>query len=240
MKSKQPRDRKLLAAARLTLAAIVVGWLGTVAAAPITFGFTGRVTSANFGPDDQPYPNPITIFSGFNGSYTFDSSTADLDPASSVGLYAMAGSPFGLTVDIGGNTFTTANRLLLLIEVDNASSLDAYLLGAGDLALFRLLVGLSLLDSMGGALSSDALPLTPPPLTAFATRALDFQNNIPDRAPVHITGRIDMLTCLAGCTRAGGGFPLSEPSTLLLVSAPLGLIGIRRLFATRLSLRRLG
>ncbi len=238
MKLRQPRDWKLLAAARLILAAIVVGWLSTVAAAPITFGFTGRVTSANFGPDDQPYPNPITIFSGFNGSYTFDSRAADLDPASSVGRYAMAGSPFGLTVDIGGNTFTTANRLL--IEVDNASSLDAYLLGAGDLALFRLLVGLTFLDPTGSALSSDALPLTPPPLTAFATRALDFQNNILDRAPVHITGRIDTLTCLAGCTRAGGGSPLPEPSTLLLVSAPLGLIGIRRLFATRLSLRRLG
>lgn len=235
-----PRDRKLLASAWLTVAIILhlgLGCPGTADAAPVTFGFSGRVTSANFGPDDQPYPNPITIFSGFSGRYTFDSSSADLDPASSVGRYAMAGSPFGLTVDIGGNSFTTANRLL--IEVDNASS-DAYLLGAGDLALFRLLVGVFLLDPTGGALSRDTLPLTPPPLAGFATRTLDFQNDVLDRGLVHITGCIDTLTCLAGCTGAGGGSPLPEPSTLLLVSIPLGFIGIKHLFATRLSPRSLG
>lgn len=200
-------------------------------ATPVTFGFAGRVTSTSFGPDDQPYPSEITILSTFSGSYTFDSSAADTDPASSVGGYAMAGAPFGLTVDIGGNVFTTANRLL--IEVDDAPSLDAYVLVAGDLALFRLEVRLTLQDPTGAALPGDALPLAPPPLAPFATRTLDFRNDILDRGLVHITGRIDSLTCLAGCGRVDGAPSLPAPPTLLLLAAPMGLVGVG-LIAARL------
>jgi hypothetical protein len=145
------------AAAVAVFAGVFAAGAGGAHAAPVTFGFTGRVTSANFGPDDQPYPNAITIFSGFSGNYTFDSGAADLDPASSVGRYAMAGAPFGLTVDIGGNVFTTANRLV--VKVDDAPSLDAYSLVAGILAVFRLEVGILLQDPTGTALGSDALPL---------------------------------------------------------------------------------
>jgi hypothetical protein len=217
------------AAAVVVFASVFAAGAGGVDAAPVTFGFTGRVTSASFGPDDQPYPNAITIFSVFSGRYTFDSSAADLDPASSVGSYVMAGSPFGLTVDIGGNTFTTANRLF--IEVDDAPSLDAYSLVAGILPVFRLEVGILLQDPTGTALGSDALPLAPPPLAAFATRTLDFRNDILDRGLVHITGRIDSLTCLAGCPGGEGSRPLPAPPTLLLLSAPLGAAGVRLLTA---------
>ena len=215
------------------LAGLPAAGAGGVDAAPVTFGFAGRVTSANFGPDDQPYPNPITIFSGFSGRYTFDSGAADLDPASSVGRYAVDGSPFGLTVEIGGNTFTTANRLV--VEVDDAPSADAYVVTAGILALFRLEVGLTLRDPTGAALPSDALPLTPPPLAAFATRTLDFRNDILDRGLVLITGRIDSLTCLAGCARADGAPSLPLPPTLLLLSAPVGVLGVSRFLAARRS-----
>lgn len=208
----------------LVIIGVTIAHVGESAAAPVTFGFGGRVTSTSFGPDDQPYPNEITILTTFTGGYTFDSSAPDADPASSVGGYAMAGAPFGLSIDIGGNAFATANRLL--VEVDDAPSLDAYVLVAGNLALFRLEVGLTLQDPTGTALPGDGLPLTPPALAAFAIRTLDFRNDVLDRGLVHITGRIDSLSCLAGCAAAGGGSPLPAPPTLLLLSAPLALAGL--------------
>jgi hypothetical protein len=199
------------------IAFLLAGALSPAAAAVITFSFTGTVTSV---PVDE-IGTGIDFGTAIEGSYTFESTAADLIAGGSSASYQMAGPPYGLTVDIGGILFETSDSLAINLFdafVDQygvlACSTDLSCAGALSIEIF-------LQDNSGSALGSDLLPLTPPDLTSFAVR--DFHLSTPDASlpQLQIDGTIETLVCTAGCV-----VPAPEPGVLLLVSTGWGVLAL--------------
>ncbi len=204
---------------------VCVAWAAPGAAAPVTFNFTGSVTQASFDPDDS-FSGSVDFGTTFNGSYTFDSAATDAIAAANGGSYAAFGAPYGFTVNMGGHTFSIADYLS--VNVSNSSGFDFYsaLACAGGPSCAGDSMQLYLQDFSGTVFNSDALPLTPPLLSAFANAALGLDLLI-DGNTVQILGQLSSLTCSAGC-----GGPLEtvpEPATLLLVAPALAFLARRRI-----------
>jgi hypothetical protein len=213
-------------AAGVTLIAVLLFGLASPAAASlITFRFTGTVTSV---PVDE-IGIGIDFGTAIEGSYTFESTAADLIAGGSSASYQMAGPPYGLTVDIGGILFETSDSLAINLFdafVDQygvlACSSDLSCAGALSIEIF-------LQDNSGTAFGSDLLPLTPPDLPSFAVR--DFHLSTPDASlpQLQIDGTIETLVCSAGCV-----VPAPEPGVLVLVgTGVLALAGFHRRMRTR-------
>jgi len=111
--------------------------------------------------------DPIT------GWYTYDSDTLDSNPSIYIGMYEHHSSSSGIKLSLGGFVFQTdQDNVVFLVSVGNAGgpySSDNYLirsynnlpLSNGTLVDF---ISWQLDDPTGNALSSDALPTTPPVL----------------------------------------------------------------------------
>jgi hypothetical protein len=208
-------------AAGVTLIAVLLFGLASPAAASlITFRFTGTVTSV---PVDE-IGIGIDFGTAIEGSYTFESTAADLIAGGSSASYQMAGPPYGLTVDIGGILFETSDSLAINLF---DAFVDQYgvLACSSDLSCARALsIEIFLQNNSGSALGSDLLPLTPPDLTSFAVR--DFHLSTPDASlpQLQIDGTIERLVCTAGCVA-----PAPEPGVLVLVATGvLALAGFHR------------
>ena len=78
-------------------------------------------------------------------------------------------------------------------------------------------------DFSGNALSSDALPLSPPNLANFQSEVFSLFAMI-DGNQVEMEGDITSLTCADGCATK----PAPEPSALLLLGIGLGALGLAR------------
>lgn len=159
--------------ARLTSCLIIVCCLVlpiTAKAAAVNFKFSGKVTQTTFDPED-PFGGAIASGSLISGQYYFDPDATDsiLDP--SVGSYTSVGIPYGMTVNIGGVTFSTGDFLNIGV-VDGV--IDQYTVltregaagGLGD----SLTLSLILEDVNGGAFSKDLLPVSALDLTNFGSR----------------------------------------------------------------------
>ena len=105
------------------------------------------------------------------GSYTYESTTADTNPSAYVGDYEHFASPAGIFLTVGGFQFSTdPTSVNFLVSVCNAGGpydRDNYLLiSYNNLALSNGTlvdhISWQLDDPTGNALSSDALPTTPP------------------------------------------------------------------------------
>jgi hypothetical protein len=187
-------------------------------AAPVQFTLTGRVT-------DIPVNDTSLVVSPGDpilGSYTFESTTPDGAASATEGSYtAPSGAPYGLSVTIGGNPFSTQD--FLNIGIANFGLLgDTYtvLACSPDVGCTDLELEIALRDIDGTAFSSDALPLTPPLLGLFEIRtfhvfALLVGNEL------QIEGAIDTLNCPT-CAPT----PIPEPGTLGLMVAGLVLCGL--------------
>jgi len=205
-------------------------------AAPITFDFSGTITAF---PTVPPDPFGGTICDGtncspastFTGSYTFNSAAPNTIASTTQGSYQQAGSPFGLSVTIGGHLFSTSDFLAINTQ-HTAGFFDFYgvlactsslgppscstpVTADGDLS-----VSLAFSDPTGTALGTNALPLSPPDLTKFANESFMLLTQVSGN-PVELDGNITSLTCATGCVTT-----VPEPATLLLVGAGLSSLGI--------------
>lgn len=203
----------LLAVVALTCA------LGSVTAhaSPMTFSYAGAVVQVASLDPENPFPIEPTFGTPFSGTYTFDSTAVDGVPAdAATGSYASTGTPFGLTLAIGGLSFTYGG---VSIGVTNGYSsfgfgMDEYLFGFTHLGDPTPVVSARITDPTGTMLGDDSLPLRPvavdPVWTSFLFSEIVSGNQ------VELEGRLTSLLCTSGCEA------VPEPATLTLLAAGLG------------------
>lgn len=147
----------------------LVFWPAIAQATLITIEIEGVVDFV-----DDPYGylegqvNPGDTITGF---YIYESTTPDSEPLPTLGRYEHSTPPHGIFISLGGFDFETdpANVDFLVEVADNYSSTDNYLLRSYNnipLSNGTLVDHISwqLDDPTNTALSSDALPTTPPAL----------------------------------------------------------------------------
>lgn len=203
---------------------VCAGAAAPCVAAPITFNFTGSVTTAMFVPND-PFAGAIGTGTAFSGSYTFESTTTDGNAFPTDGSYSVLGLPYLFTVTFGAGTFTFSTSDILNINVSDGA-VDGYsvLACAGGPFCFGSSAQLFLQDTDGTVFASDALPVSAPPLSAFEVAILTFTGFANDNF-AQINGQLETLVCSAGCEPVNG--PISEPATLLLVGSALTALRLR-------------
>jgi hypothetical protein len=168
--------------------AALLAFTGTAHSSVITLEFTGSVAQV---PLDELFGD-INFGDAIQGSFSYDTSAADLIPAdSSTGSYTF-GAPFGMNVSIGAHNFITSGSLnigILNAFVDQFSVLAMNT--AGDLTLELLLQ-----DNAGAVFTNDHLPSSAPSLAAFAQR--DFHlDALFAGGEVQVDGRIGTLAVQA-------------------------------------------
>jgi len=155
---------------------IIIGMLALsvppAEAALITIEITAEVDSVR---DEANYlDGQINVGDIITGTYTYDSDTTDSNPLSTLGRYEHYAPPCGISLSVGGFDFetdTTNVDFLVAIANNYASGgiQDGYLLiSYNNLPLSNGtlvdLISWQLDDPTATALSSDALPTTPPVL----------------------------------------------------------------------------
>ncbi len=134
-------------------------------AAPITFFLTGAVTQTNFDPGD-PFGGTVVFGSPVGGALTFDGASVDRIPGPQQGSFVSLGPPFGVHLLIGGVPLDLGDFIAINTLHGGASQYGV--LACSDGPVCRDLVFSVLLnDPTGRAMTSDALPLTPPDLRQF-------------------------------------------------------------------------
>jgi hypothetical protein len=160
-----------------TLAAFLVAvalCTGSGQAAIVTMNLTAEITEL----DDRGglFSGQINVGDIITGSYTYDSDTPDANPSSTVGDYWHTGPPYGINLIAGGFVFQTdpdtANVSLFIEIVNEGPNYDVYVLRSySNLPVYDdvsvTLIDWQLNDYSGTAVSSDALPTTPPVLEDY-------------------------------------------------------------------------
>jgi hypothetical protein len=192
-------------------------WFGLLAApwlahANITFDFAGEVLQVPI--DDLA--TGIQPGDAITGTFTFDPASPDLIPASSSGSYLSTGPAFGMTVSIDGLSFSESGSLDIGIL---KSFVDQYTVTASSPMLS---LELFFQDNSGTVFNSDALPLSPPLLSAFAERDFHLDQTDALGNETQVDGRITALTGSVVST-------VPEPSFLMLLFMTAVLFALYRL-----------
>jgi len=134
------------------------------------------------------------------GTYTYDLSTPDSNPLSTVGDYEHFDPPCGISLTVGGFDFTTdPNNVNFLVEILNDKGPgelhDAYVLRSyNNLPLWNGLpvshISWQLSDDTSNAISSTALPATAPILGDWPTNALSIDGGKNFLIGSHVTSVI--------------------------------------------------
>jgi len=191
-------------------------------AALITIEITAEVDSVR---DEANYlEGKISPGDIITGSYTYESSTQDSSPIISVGDYWHYAPPCGISLGVGGFMFSTdPANIEFLVEIINdhppfsSINRDAYLLRSYNnlpLSNGTLVYDISwhLNDSTATALSSDALPTTPPILDDWSQSGLYISGGFGTEIDP-ITSRPPVFVFEAHVTSA-----IPEPATILLLT----------------------
>lgn len=202
--------------------ACALGAAGPASAALVTIPLSAKVTAIS---GAGVIGNALGAGDMLTGSYTYDTGTPDTNPASNVGDYQHAASPFGIVLQGGGLTFMSNPAAVdFLVEVVDGNPGDAFGMRSYSNADVPELPGIHvahiswfLKDSSGNALSSTALFAGSPVLADF-----------PDYNVLSIQG------CSEPCSEnnAAGFFQIDArvvplPSPLLLVGSALCLLALR-------------
>lgn len=169
----------------ISAAVFLASWAAPVQAELITFEFEGVVTG--FQNEAPVYFPDISIGAIFSGSYTFESTTPDVEPSPNVGLYGNAMTR--LVYRIGADEIVFGSPEFPLegsgINVGDDAGAGGEHYSAYGLSLLSdsiLFFLLTLEDSNGNVFSSDALPLTPPDINQFDTRRVTLRAAPPELA----------------------------------------------------------
>lgn len=194
--------------------------LSSADAAVLTFQFSGNVIQV---PQDDVFGD-IAVGDAIRGSYSFDTSAADLLPADpALGKYTFS-APFGMTVNVGAHEFSTSGLLDIGIEdivVNNPFLGDQYSVFAQS-AANDLTMALFLIDPTHSGFTNDRLPLTAPPLATFTQNVFRLHAILGD-GDVFVDGQLSALTVQAVPEPYAAG-PMLAGSIILLA-----LAGRRRL-----------
>ena len=145
----------------------------------ITIGIEARVD--NVEDYDNLLEGKVTVGSLITGTYTYDTSTLDTNPASDIGDYFHYNVPCGIVLNLEDFVFTTDfNNVKFLVEIANVSSgfSDTYLIRSyNNLPLDNGVqvddISWQLEDNTGTALSNTELPITAPVLSDW-----QYDNNL--------------------------------------------------------------
>jgi hypothetical protein len=181
----------------ICVALLVVAFSSPSWAVPITFEFTGQVTSIVDA--DSVLAGEVAVGHTFTGSYTFESTLPDSypypDPNGSRGYYASPSSV--MHVNIGA--FDLWSGTQNLIQVVNESSIDALILSSTAFRSSGLDVEgmvVKVHDSSGVVFDDDSLPATLPPFSAFSWSSFQIEGRrvVDDPVGFAINGVILTLT----------------------------------------------
>lgn len=192
-------------------------WTGSLQAEVVTIQLTAEITGI-YDPADL-LEGKFTAGDIITGSYIYDSSTQDLFPSNPrVGAYWHYAPPCGISLSTGSFVFqTNPDDVEFLVGIYNRSDGDGYLLRSYNNLLLSSGVEVDhiswqLDDYSATALSSDALPTTPPILE-------DWENNnllikFGDKGSSGISARVTTA--------------VPEPATILLLALGSLLLTRRR------------
>lgn len=204
-------------------AALCVGALALPASASlISYQFSGLVSNddANRG------------WSGFVGSFSFDSGATDGIPDASTAAYAHAGAPWGMTVSFDGGPAITFNSSFNLLISNNLGGMD-HLGALGQDAGGTQTLSLSLLDFSQALFASDALPLSALQLSDFGWSSFSYEV----AGDSYLDGVLTSLSCTAGCSDALPPPPPPPPASQVSEPASLALL-LSGLFSAAAASRR--
>jgi hypothetical protein len=162
----------------------------------------------------------INVGDTITGYYTYESTTVDIEPSIYIGRYEHYSSPYGINLTAGGFVFKTdPDNVNFIVSVVNAggtyTSDDFVAVSNNNVNLPQGTVvekiSWNLSDSTGTALSSDALPTTPPVLSDWQFNVL----NISGGEKGYSFGIWGHVTSA-----------VPEPTTILLLG--LGIIFLRK------------
>jgi hypothetical protein len=200
-------------------------------ASPVTFSYTGIVTSIDSDPLD-PFNGQIGFGSAFSGLFTFDSASPDTVANPVVGSYfSPSGSPFGINVDFGNGASFGENGFLNVGVIHNAIDELTVLGCVTGTPCTGLTMELLLIDAQGSVFSSDALPLAAPLLSAFEVADLILTTEL-NGSFVEIQGQLTSLQCTGGCDATPPPAAVPEPTSIVLCATGLGGLYLRLLRRT--------
>jgi len=205
---------------------------GNLWAEIIEINITAEITGVD--DPDGLLNGQLSVGSIISGSYIYDSDTPDSSPAPDYGRYLHYSPPYGISLSGGGFTFQTdPDNVEFLVGIANGyiGIEDGYLLRSyNNLPLYDNVsvghISWQLDDSTGTALSSTALPTTPPVLEDWdGDWGIRITGGIPDEHGKFMESFL---------IEAPVTYVIPEPATVLLLA--LGSLALRRRprYSTRL------
>jgi hypothetical protein len=196
-----------------------------VSAVPIKLLFSGTVT--NFSDPADFLNGSLSVLDKIFGSYTFDSLTSDGDGRTTVGSYSLISA--GVVIGNQEVRNTSGGEVSIFNDIPDFNGADRYhVVWTAFAGLPKQAFDFTLFDSSGSALSSDALPLAPPNISAFPNQHSGTWRYYADNG-------IDVLAS-ANITINSISTEVPEPTTLALMA--LGLAGLGRSIRRRNTLSK--
>jgi hypothetical protein len=194
----------------------MLAWIAPLSAAALNVAFSGTI---EFVQDDGISDGSVTVGTPFGGSVNVDSSAVDLDPSPTQGVYAFDAPTWSISAVMGPFIVFTVppagiadSSLRVTFENDspsdslNVEGLAVDFLGPVSQSIEGVSLQLSLQDSTGSALSSDAYDPSAFTLAPWSEASFTFELHTADGRSFSAGGTLDRFEVVP------------EPDGLTLVS----------------------